>query len=275
MFGHTYYHSIIRKYIIMFGTMFNDIDVQRFNTAGTRIQTLRVPIAYGPKEKSLVRLAQDPNLDRDVAIVLPRMSFEITSMNYNSTRKLPSTIKNVYTYTDKDKLKYQYTPVPFDINISLSVFVKNADDGVQILEGILPFFTPEWTNSINLIPELKLKMDVPVVFNDISTEDTYEGDFSTRRALIHTLNFTVKGYLFGPVRSQGIIKRVVATTNIETTSGSSSAISSILTTTPGLTANGTPTSDSTITVPPTQISSTDNYGFIEDQQFFGGGTDSV
>jgi len=275
MFGHTYYHSIIRKYIIMFGTMFNDIDVQRFNTAGTRIQTLRVPIAYGPKEKSLVRLAQDPNFDRDVAIVLPRMSFEITSMNYNSARKLPSTVKNVYTYTDQDKLKYQYTPVPFDINISLSVFVKNADDGVQILEGILPFFTPEWTNSVNLIPELKLKMDVPVVFNDISTEDTYEGDFSTRRALIHTLNFTVKGYLFGPVRTQGVIKRAIATTNIETTDGSSSAISSILTATPGLTANGTSTSDSSITVPPEQISSGDDYGFIEDQQFFSGGTDSV
>jgi len=275
MFGHTYYHSIIRKYIIMFGTMFNDIDVQRFNTAGERVQTLRVPIAYGPKEKYLVRLAQDPNFDRDVAISLPRMSFEITSMNYNSTRKLPSTVKNVYVYTDKDKLKYQYTPVPFDINIALSVFVKNADDGVQILEGILPFFTPEWTNTINLIPELKLKMDVPVVFNDISTEDTYEGDFSTRRALIHTLNFTVKGYLFGPVRTQGVIKRAIATTNIETTDGSSSAISSILTATPGLTANGTPTSDSTITLPPEQIDSTDDYGFIEDQQFFGGGTDSV
>lgn len=275
MFGHTYYHSIIRKYIIMFGTMFNDIDVQRFNTAGERVQTLRVPIAYGPKEKFLVRLAQDPNFDRDVAISLPRMSFEITSMNYNSTRKLPSTIKNVYVYTDKDKLKYQYTPVPFDINIALSVFVKNADDGVQILEGILPFFTPEWTNSVNLIPELKLKMDVPVVFNDISTEDTYEGDFSTRRALIHTLNFTVKGYLFGPVRTQGVIKRAIATTNIETTDGSSSAISSILTATPGLTANGTPTTDSNITVPPEQISSDDDYGFIEDQQFFSGGTDSV
>lgn len=275
MFGHTYYHSIIRKYIIMFGTMFNDIDVQRFNTAGERVQTLRVPIAYGPKEKFLVRLAQDPNFDRDVAISLPRMSFEITSMNYNSTRKLPSTVKNVYVYTDQDKLKYQYTPVPFDINIALSVFVKNADDGVQILEGILPFFTPEWTNTINLIPDLKLKMDVPVVFNDISTEDTYEGDFSTRRALIHTLNFTVKGYLFGPVRTQGVIKRAIATTNVETTDGSSSAISSILTAIPGLTANGTPTSDSTITLPPEQIDSTDDYGFIEDQQFFGGGTDSV
>ena len=138
MFGHTYYHSIIRKYIIMFGTMFNDIDVQRFNSAGTRIQTIRVPIAYGPKEKFLVRLAQDPNFDKDVAITLPRMSFEIVSMNYNSARKLPSTVKNVYTYSDKDQMKFQYTPVPFDVNISLSVYVKNADDGVQILEGILP-----------------------------------------------------------------------------------------------------------------------------------------
>jgi len=275
MFGHTYYHSIIRKYIIMFGTMFNDIDVQRFNTAGQRIQTLRVPVAYGPKEKFLVRLAQDPNFDKDVAISLPRMSFEITSMNYNSTRKLPSTQKNVYTYSDKDQLKYQYTPVPFDINIALSVYVKNADDGVQILEGILPFFTPEWTNSIHLIPELKLKMDVPVVFNDISTEDTYDGDFATRRALIHTLNFTVKGYLFGPVRNQGVIKRAVTTTNIETTDGSSSSISSITTTTPGLTANGTPTTDSSISIPSAQIDSDDDFGYIEDQRFFEGGTDSV
>ena len=275
MFGHTYYHSIIRKYIIMFGTMFNDIDVQRFNTAGERIQTLRVPIAYGPKEKFLVRLAQDPNFDRDVAISLPRMSFEITSMNYNSTRKLPSTIKNVYTYTDQDKLKYQYTPVPFDINIALSVFVKNADDGVQILEGILPFFTPEWTNSVNLIPELKLKMDVPVVFNDISTEDTYEGDFSTRRALIHTLNFTVKGYLFGPVRTQGVIKRAFTTTNVEATDGDTSRISSIITTTPGLTANGTPTTDPGIAINIAQVSSSDDYGYIEDVQTFEGGTDSV
>jgi len=275
MFGHTYYHSIIRKYIIMFGTMFNDIDVQRFNTAGERIQTLRVPIAYGPKEKFLVRLSQDPNFDRDVAISLPRMSFEITTMNYNPTRKLPSTIKNVYTYSDKDKLKYQYTPVPFDINIALSVFVKNADDGVQILEGILPFFTPEWTNTVNLIPELKLKMDVPVVFNDITTEDTYEGDFSTRRALIHTLNFTVKGYLFGPVRSQGVIKRAITTTNIESTTGDTSTISSILTTTPGLTANGTPTSDAGVAINLAQVSSSDDYGYIEDVQTFEGGTDSV
>jgi len=270
MFGHTYYHSIIRKYIIMFGTMFNDIDVQRFNQSGERVQTLRIPIAYGPKEKFLVRLAQDPNLDKDVAISLPRMSFEITSMNYNPTRKLPSTIKNVYNYEDKDKLKYQYTPVPFDINISLSIFVKNADDGVQILEGILPFFTPEWTNSVKLIPELNLNMDVPVVFNDISTEDTYDGDFGTRRALIHTLNFTVKGYLFGPIRTQGVIKRAI--TRVSVSTANTSEVSSTLEVTPGLTANGTPTSDSNISIPSKQIDSSDDFGYIEDQQFFVSGT---
>lgn len=271
MFGHTYYHSIIRKYIIMFGTMFNDIDVQRFDNSGNRIQTIRIPIAYGPKEKFLVRLAQDPNFNKDVAITLPRMSFEIASMNYNPTRKLPSTQKNVYTVeTDKDKLKSQFVPVPFDIQMSLSVYVKNADDGVQILEGILPFFTPEWTNTVHLIPEMGLKMDVPTVFNDISTEDTYEGDFTTRRALIHTLNFTIKGYLFGPVRTQGVIKRAFTQTFV--IGANSEALSSRQTVTPGLTANGTPTTDSNISVPRSQIKSDDDYGLIEDIENFTAGT---
>ena len=271
MFGHTYYHSIIRKYIIMFGTMFNDIDVQRFDKNGNRIQTIRVPIAYGPKEKFLVRLSQDPNFNKDVAITLPRMSFEIASMNYNPTRKLPSTQKNVYTVeTDKDKLKSQFVPVPFDIQMSLSVFVKNADDGVQILENILPFFTPEWTNTVHLIPEMGLKMDVPTIFNDISTEDTYEGDFTTRRALIHTLNFTIKGYLFGPVRTQGVIKRAFTQTFV--IGANSEALSSRQTVTPGLTANGTPTTDSNISVPRSQIKSDDDYGLIEDIENFTAGT---
>lgn len=251
----------------MFGTMFNDIDVQRFDTSGNRIQSIRVPIAYGPKEKFLVRLAQDPNFSKDVAITLPRMSFEITSMNYNSTRKLPSTNKNIHVVTgDEDKLKSQYVPVPFDITIALSVYVKNADDGVQILENILPFFTPEWTNSVNLIPEMDLKMDIPVVFNDLSTEDTYEGDFSTRRALIHTLNFTIKGYLFGPVRTQGVIKRSIVQTHIEYANTTGLAMRH--TVTPGLTANGTPTTDGTISIPIADIKADDDWGYVENKEFF-------
>ena len=267
MFGHTYYHSIIRKYIIMFGNMFNDIDVQRFDTNGNRIQTIRVPIAYGPKEKYLQRLQQDPNLDRDVAVTLPRMSFEMVSMNYNAVRKLPSTNKNVIRIlTDEDKVNSQYVPVPYDFNIALSIFVKNADDGVQILESILPFFTPEWTNSVNLIPDMGITMDIPTVFTDISTEDTYDGDFATRRSLIHTLNFTVRGYLFGPVRTQGVIKRSIVQTHIEY--ANTTGMATRVTTTPGLTANGTPTSDPNITIPYQDINSDDDYGYIEDKDFF-------
>lgn len=267
MFGSTYYHGVIRKYIIMFGTMFNDIDVQRFDKNGNRIQTLRVPIAYGPKEKFLVRLAADPNLDRDVAITLPRMSFEILDMAYNPTRKLPSTVKNAAILsTDTGKLNRQYAPVPYDFNIGLSIFVKNADDGVQILEQILPFFGPEWTNTLNLIPELHLKLDVPTVLTSVTTEDTYEGDFSVRRALIYNLNFLVKGYLFGPVKAQGIIKRTIVQTslNLETTT----PILSTLQVEPGLTANGTPTTSAAVSVPINQITANSNYGFIEDLDYF-------
>lgn len=248
--------------------MFNDIDVQRFNSSGQRIQTIRVPVAYGPKEKFLVRLAADPNLDQDVAITLPRIGFEITNMSYDPSRKLPSTLRNTaISSTDSGNLLSQYTPVPYNIDISLYVFVKNADDGVQILEQVLPYFTPEWTSQLNLIPELGLKYDIPTVFNSISTEDTYEGDFATRRALIHTLNFTVRGYIFGPVRSSGIIKRSVINTNID--AGTTTAQASTLTVTPGLTANGTPTTISSNSVGLDSISANSSYGYVEDLDFKG------
>jgi len=231
--------------------MFNDIDVQRFNTEGTRIQTLRVPIAYGPKEKFLVRLAQDPNLDRDVAVSLPRMGLDY---------KTPST-------TDKNKVNSAYVPVPYDFNISLYVFVKNADDGVQILENIIPFFTPEWTNTLNLVPALGTKVDVPTVLNDISTEDSYEGDFSQRRALIHTLNFTMKGYIFGPTYSSGVIKRAEINSHFLDSTNTSTSVA----VSPGLTANGTPTSVASNSVDRSEITQDDNYGIIEDANFFTSG----
>ena len=269
MFGASYYHGVLRKYIIMFGTMFNDIDVQRRDTNGNNVQTLRIPIAYGPKEKFLARLRSDPNLDKDVSISLPRMSFEIVSMNYDPTRKLPSTVRNTSLQSsDPNKLSSQYTPVPYNINISLSVYVKNADDGVQILEQILPFFGPEWTSQLKLIPELGLVYDIPTVFNDISTEDTYEGDFTTRRTLIHTLNFTIKGYIFGPVRTSGVIKRSVITTNIESPLDAA-ALSSTVEVTPGLTANGTPTSLEADSIDINSIQANSAFGYIEDITFAG------
>jgi hypothetical protein len=266
MFGSTYYHGVIRKYIITFGAMFSDIDVQRFNSSNERIQTLRVPIAYGPKEKFLVRLSQDPNFDQEVAVSLPRMSFELTNMSYNPTRKLPSTLRDYRTpsTSDPNKVSSLYTPVPYDFNIALSVFVKNADDGVQILEQIIPFFAPEWTNSLKLVSGIDMSVDVPTVLNDITTEDTYEGDFATRRALIHTLNFTMKGYIFGPTRTTGVIKRATINTGIDT---GNDITNSTVTIDPGLTANGTPTSVSSNSVDRSQIDENDDYGFIEDIDF--------
>lgn len=231
MFSDQYHHGVLRKYVVIFGNLFNDIKVQRFNTAGQRVQTLDVPLAYGPKEKFLVRISQDPNLDQEVAISLPRMGFEMTGMTYAPQRKLPSTIKNfaVTNTTDDNKLNTQYTPAPYDIGFRLSIFVQNADDGVQIIEQILPYFSPEWTVTANLIPSMGIKADIPTILNSVTTEDTYEGDFATRRALIWTLDFTMKGYVYGPVRTTGVIKR--SSINVHTTTNSGVALTDSVTTT--------------------------------------------
>lgn len=261
MFGRTFYNSSLRKYIITFGNMFNGIYVQRLDSSGNRIQNIKVPIAYGPKQKFLVRLGQDPNLDQDVALSLPRIGFEVVGMNYAANRKLPSTIKHSKVdRADLSKLTTQYVPVPYDIQIILSIFVKNADDGAQIIEQIVPYFQPEWTNSINLIPEMNLTYDVPCVLNDISIEDSYEGDFDTRRALIYNLTFTMKGYFFGPISTTGTIKRI--TLNSFSDIVATDSLQSV-TVQPGLKSDGTPTSNTALSIPPSEIEATDDYGFTK------------
>ena len=267
MFGQQYYHGTIRKYVIAFGNLFNDIIVQRLDSSGNRIQSLLVPLAYGPKEKWLVRLVQDPNLDQDVAITLPRMGFEIQSMVYSPQRKLSSTIKNVrLKTTDFNRVDTQFIPVPYDITFLLSIFVKNADDGAQILEQILPYFRPEFTTQVNLIPEMKIVADTPVVLQDVSIEDTYEGDFDTRRALIYNLTFNLKGYIYGPVANSGLIKRAI-TNFVDTTTTEQPTIER-MTITPSQFANGAPlfvpSGNSALSVALNQISANTDYGFTTD-----------
>ena len=261
MFGRTFYHGTLRKYVVVFGNMFNGIYVQRLNSSNVRIQNLKVPIAYGPKEKFLVRLAQDPNLDQDVAVSLPRIGFEMTGLNYSSIRKLPSTQKNYNTSdTDNTNVTTQYRPVPYDITFQMSIFVKNADDGTQILEQILPYFQPEWTNNIDLIPEMNLTYDAPCILTDVSVEDTYEGDFATRRALIWNLGFTMKGYMFGPVSTSGIIKRTTVNYSSAINATSPDLSSTI---TPGLTSDGKPTSNTALSIDINNIDAEDDYGFAK------------
>lgn len=248
--------------------MFNEVFINRPNPTTDIINTIKVPLSYSPKEKMLARIDGDPNLARP-AIVLPRMGFELTSINYAPERKLNTLQKNLaVSTTDKDILKYQYIQVPYDFNFTLSIAVKNADDGTRILEQILPFFTPQWTSTVELIPEMGIKLDIPVILNSTTSEDTYEGDFITRRALIWTLNFTLKGYIFGPIKSSNIIKisntNFYDTTvydNIDTAVGDADVISSV-DVKPGLLANGSPTSNSSLTISVDQIDANDNYGYI-------------
>jgi len=206
MFNQVFYHDTIRKYIILFGTIFNDVYIKRSDGTDDS-QTIKIPISYGPKQKFVSRLAQDPNLNKPVAIQLPRMGFEMVDINYAPERKLPTINRiAVLNPTNSNKLTYQYTPVPYDFNFVLYVMVKQADDGARILEQILPFFTPDWTPTLNLDSSMQHKYDIPIILNSVSSEDTYEGDFLNRRALIWTLQFTLKGYIFGPTKTAKSIK---------------------------------------------------------------------
>lgn len=260
MFGHTYYHGLLRKYVALFGTLFNDVYLNRTVAATGYESTTKVPISYGPREKTLARLREDPNLDRPAAILLPRMSFEMTNMQYAGSRKLPTINKHYNaTGTDNDRLRYTYNPVPYDLSFTLSIIVKNADDGARIVEQILPFFTPEWTTTVELIPDLNLIMDIPTVLNDVQVSDDYEGDFVERRAIIWTLTFTMKAYFFGPVRRGGVIK--FANTNIYTSlTANDYAVNYNVK--PGLTANGQPTSNASLSVETIYINPDDDYGYI-------------
>ena len=272
MFGHTYNHGAIRKYIIMFGNMFNDIDVVRYNSSGAAVQTIRVPIAYGPKEKFLARLDADGGLDRKVAIQLPRLSFEIVNMSYAPTRSLNKMQRNTAIGSSASSLRSQFTPVPYDINMALYGMFANNEDAVQVVEQILPFFRPEWTNSVKIVPSMGQYFDVPTVFNDMSIEDTYENDYTIRRSIIYTFNFTIKGYIFGPVSNKGVIKRTqvdVTIPSANTASGniivsSTEGPQKQIVLTPGLLANGAPTTNSTASVASSSITSNSNYGYAFD-----------
>ena len=264
MFGY-FSHGLIRKYVIVFGSMFNDLTIQRYNGT-TRVQTLAVPIAYGPKQKFLVRLETDPNLDREIAISLPRLGFELTGISYDPIRKLNSTQKNSYVFSDKTLLKTQYTPVPYNIDFTLSIMVKNADDGTQILEQILPYFKPEWNIAVNLVPEMNISMDIPTVLNSVSLQDAYDGDFMSRRVLMWDLNFTMKGYLYGPISNSGVITRTQV--DLYANTASNTPRSSRLVVVPGLLANNAPTTNSAASISRNLIDADDDYGFASNTFFF-------
>ncbi len=215
MLGQYFYNESLRKAIIAFGSLFNDIYITRKNSAGTDVQSLKVPLAYGPKQKFMVRLDADPNLDQKIAITLPRIGFEIAGFDYDPSRKLNRIIKRKKVSNTEDKklkqMSTQHSPVPYNLNFEMFVMTKNSDDGIQIVEQILPFFQPEYTVTIKEVPEMDVIRDVPIVLNNISYEDTYTGSFTERRAIIYTFNFVAKAYVYGPVTTAKPITKTEAT----------------------------------------------------------------
>ena len=203
MFGTYFYHQTSRKMVVAFGTLFNNIEVRRTDSADAVVEVIKIPLSYGPKDKMLVRISQDPNLNPKVALTVPRMGFELTSMTYDGARKLNTMGRNVKKGTTG--LKKQFNPVPYNWDFSLYVFVKNAEDGTQILEQILPFFTPDFTVTMTLVSSMSIKMDIPLALTSVTSEDTYEGDFASRRSIIWTLSFIMKGFLYPSVTDNAAV----------------------------------------------------------------------
>jgi len=208
MLGTYYYHEIIRKTIVSFGTLFNAISIRHDDNSGGTYSELKVPLAYGPSQKFLARLEQQADLNKPVGITLPRMSFEMNNVSYDPTRK--SGITQTFKASDGNNIKKVFMPVPYNIGFELNILAKLNDDALQIIEQILPYFQPSFNLTVDLVKSIGEKRDIPIVLDSINFQDDYEGDFSTRRALIYTLGFTAKTYLFGPVAesTSGLIKKV-------------------------------------------------------------------
>ena len=209
MLGQQFYHETIRKVIVAFGTTFNNIQLVRKDNNGDVKQSMKVPLAYGPRQKWLTRLNEDVDLSKTVAVTLPRIGFEIQNLSYDSARKLNRVQKFKKVKGAKsDQLDTQFMPVPYNLSIQLYVMAKQSDDALQIVEQILPYFQPDYTLTVNDMADMGIKRDIPIILNSIGYEDNYQGDFETRRALIYTLDFTAKFYLYGPVTSSKVIKTV-------------------------------------------------------------------
>lgn len=210
MFGTHFYHKLTRKYVVLFGTMFNNITLVKTNQdSGAEIERMKIPITYAPKEKYISRLRSDPDLQRQIQIRLPRLSFELTGMAYDATRKQNSLLK-VAKSNSSSTGKSSYMHVPYDLTFELNLYARNIDDGTQIVEQILPYFTPDYTVTINPVNSLGVLKDIPITLDSVQYNIEHEGNFDAIRFITWTLIFTMKVDFFGPVSNPKIIRKVIA-----------------------------------------------------------------
>mgnify|MGYP001235888146 FL=1 len=262
MFGQHFYHKQIRNAVIAFGTIFNNINIKRTDSSGNPLQTVRVPLSYAPKEKFIARLDQQADLrgeDSKVALTLPRMSFDITSYTYDPTRKLNKNVKLAVTKNtsgDNKTVNTQFSPVPYDVGFDLNVYTATSDDGLQVIEQILPFFQPDYTVTMIMDRDfMDTKRDIPFVLESVDYEDSYTGALTDRRRIIYTLKFTAKIYLYGPITSSAVIRKVSADTYTNTEDNNPFRSQRV-----------------TVTPNPTSADKDDNYTYTTTLDFF---TDSL
>ena len=212
-----FYNRSIRKIVVAFGTIFNDIQLQRYTKDGnTKKEIFRVPLSYGSKERYLTQITSDPTLTKSINVSVPRISFELTGMSYDSSRKQQSLIQN-FALNANGGINTQYTPVPYDFNFSMSIYVRNTEDGTQIVEQILPFFKPDFTVTVDFITGMDQKYDMPITLNSVNTTTEYEGGLNdgSTRLILWDLDFTVKSYLWPAVKTpKGLIGALNTTTGL-------------------------------------------------------------
>lgn len=255
-----FYNETTKKYVALFGSIFNKISIVRNDKTDSEVQRLVVPISYGPYQKFMAKIQQDPNLDNKTAITLPRMSFEMNSFVYDGTRKVNSLSKLPTTKENTNSGTYfHYSPAPYNIDFTLSIMVKYAEDGAQIMEQIIPFFKPERTTTVKLMDNIE-PIDIPLILNSVSVEDVYDGDFETRRSLLWNLEFTMKCWYFGPERDKKVIKFIDV--REFTNTDDDTIYENKITIQPGLTANGEPTTDANTSITYTDIMEDDDWGLI-------------
>lgn len=206
-----FYHKTIRKSIIAFGNMFNNIYVIRDDVDGNEGETIKVPIGYSPKQPFIARIEQQPDLDnKQTQIVLPRLAYEITGITYDPSRKISPITQNRTVNSSSTSLTTQYAPTPYNIGMNLYLYARNIDDALQVIEQIIPFFNPDYNLVLKAIPSMGIKNDLPITLDTINFEDNYESDFTARRSIIYTLSFSLKLNFYGPITDQGIIRKVTA-----------------------------------------------------------------
>lgn len=209
-----YYNRTIRKMVIAFGNLFNDITLVRFKPDETEDTRSKVPITYAQKENYFVRLDEDPNLTKKVQMTLPRISYNLVDLEYDATRKQQTNVKQFYTNNLTNKPDALWNPVPYNFNFEMSIYVRNIEDGAQIVEQILPYFAPDYTVKVNLVPHLGVIKEIPITLNDIKSHIDYEGNQDTDiRIVIWTLTFTMKGFLFGPSLANSVANTLIRTAN--------------------------------------------------------------